>query len=510
MYSAKSHILKKKAPTFHLLVALIVSATFTLIEEARAIDKLPVFPGAQGFGTTTVGGRHGVVCLVNSLADSGKGTLRSCLEMNLPRSIVFQVGGTIKLEKEIVIKHPFVSVYGQTAPGDGVLVRVSQDSVTAPLRITTHDVLIQHLRIRAGSSVNPSCCRDSLSIGNSEPNQVYNVVIDHNSISWGVDENADTWYDVNNITFSHNIFSEGLFDNKSNDKGPTSRGLLIGSRDSHSISIHHNLFAHNHQRNPYIAADGIVDITNNLIYHWLSRAAVQDNRYEGLKVNWVKNKFISRTNNHYLKAFKNKLNSATSFKYDILKSKLEDDQVSSIGWGDILITFEEHEPQIYFEGNIGHNRRKKSEPDWKIANTDFNEPYSPELGFHVEQRFPAPEITEVSANSLEDLISPHVGASLPSRDTVDQRIITQLRDKTGLVVDCVTPLGSGTRLECALNAGGWPEMVNAVSETDSDRDGVPDSKEIEFGTNPKVYDSNLDNNKNGYTNLEEWVFNIGS
>lgn len=473
-------------------------------------NQVAVFPGAEGFGTTTQAGRGGSVCIVDNLSDYGDGTLRSCLELNGPRSVIFKTSGTIAISESIRITSPFVSVYGQTAPGDGILLRSTPDSTGAPLIVSTHDVLIQHLRIRAGSSTKPSCCRDSLSISNSKPGQVYNVVVDHNSISWGADENADIWYDSNNITISNNIISEGLFENGSNDKGPTSRGLLIGSKNSHSISIHHNLFAHNHQRNPLVAADGVVDVVNNLVYHWTSRAAAQDSRHVGLKVNWVKNKFIAKTNNRYFVAVKNRLNVITNYKFEILKNKFEEEQTSSVGWGDILLTYKDHKPQAYFEGNIGFNRKNNNQPEWKIANTGYKERYKPDLNFHTTKRFNAPAITEVNANNLKKDLSNHVGASLPKRDVVDRRIIDQLHSNTGLIIDCVDPITDGSPLQCKLNAGGWPEFTKSLPVVDSDNDGIPDSFEMKLNTNPNFFDSILDSDKNGYTNLEEWIFSLGN
>ena len=446
-------------------------------------DEVRIFPGAEGFGTKSVGGRGGELCFVTNTNDTGDGSFRSCAERSGRRIVVFKTGGTIIAESQIDIDDPYISIYGQTAPGDGILIRGSLNSSKAVIRIRTHDVLMQHMRIRAGSSHQITCCRDSIAIG--EPGQVYNVVLDHNSITWGLDEILDIWYDTHDITLSYNIIAESLHDNGSNDEGPAGRGLLIGSSGAHSISLHHNYIAHSYQRNPMVRTTGIVDITSNLIYHHVSRGAKHDDLYGGQKVNWVKNKYIPLLGN---------------------ANGYDDD--TKVDWGDILMSKSNSQTAAYFEGNLGHHRTSNTQPEWAIAHTDWGTPYDPSLGYHSDTRFPAPEITETDAEDLETVIPATVGATLPSRSPVDSRILDQLAQRQGRLLNCVEQADRPNETRCANNAGGWPDLSAGTPPIDEDEDGMPDDWELRNGMDPNIFDSHLDLNDDQYTNLEAWIFSI--
>lgn len=446
------------------------------------LGELKIFPGAEGFGTDSVGGRGGIVCRVTNTNATGPGSLRACVEVATPRVVVFTVGGTIELNESIEILNPYISIFGQTAPGDGILVRMSLDSEDTPVRVKTHDVLIQHLRLRAGSSTKATCCRDGAGIGGRD-REVYNVVLDHNSISWGTDQIAHTWYDVHNVTISNNIISESLHDNGSNIKGPAGRGLIVGSNGAHSISIHHNFFAHSYQRNPLLKISGIADVVNNLVYHWVSRGGHQSSTYPGMKVNWVKNRYIELTDQ---------------------RSRAQN---SSLGWGDILLEKQDYPIEVYFEGNIGHRRPTDDLPEWTIAMIDHNTPYQPELGYHSPVRFFAPPITEIPADALESSLPDTVGAYLPKRDEVDRRLLHELKTRTGKMPNCVSRDDKPEK-RCRNHAGGWPDINSGQSPDDSDRDGMPDYWEILHGLNPHEDDSADDQNSDGYSNIEAWVHSI--
>lgn len=225
--------------------------------------QLKVFPGAEGFGTHTPAGRGGAVIKVTNLNDRGAGSLRAALETSGPRIVVFEVGGTIRLNSDLNIRHPFITVSGQSAPAPGIMLR------GAGIRITTHDVLVQHLRIRVGDDPfgpHPSN-RDAIQVlGPSS----YNVVIDHISASWAIDETMSTWYAVRDITFSNNFMTESL--NRSlHPKGPHSKGLLIGDH-ARNITVIGNLIAHHIDRNPQVKGDVSAIVLNNLIYNAGNRA----------------------------------------------------------------------------------------------------------------------------------------------------------------------------------------------------------------------------------------------
>jgi hypothetical protein len=226
--------------------------------------QLAVFPDAQGFGMTTPAGRGGKIIRVTTLADDGPGSLREALTAKGPRTVIFEVGGVIPLKRHIEIEEPFLTVAGQTAPSPGITI------INEGLRIRVHDVLVQHIRIRVGDSplkVLPQkrsgLCIDPLPERNQEG---FNVVIDHCSGSWGVDENFATWEPgVHDVTFRQCIIAEGL-SNAGHPKGEHSKGLLIGDH-SKRVAVIGNLFAHNTERNPYVKGDVSALIVNNLIYN---------------------------------------------------------------------------------------------------------------------------------------------------------------------------------------------------------------------------------------------------
>ena len=168
---------------------------------------LPVFPGAEGFGTRTVAGRGGKVIEVTSLEDDGLGTLRAAVNHPLARIIVFRIAGTIELKSELQIKHPFVTIAGQTAPGGGICIK------DAGITIITHDVLLQHIRVRPGNKGPVDAdINDAVSIlgPHAGTDGAYNVVLDHISASWSEDETVSTWYGAHDITISWSIISEAL------------------------------------------------------------------------------------------------------------------------------------------------------------------------------------------------------------------------------------------------------------------------------------------------------------
>lgn len=231
-------------------------------------DSGSTFPGPVGFGTDTVAGSGGQVIRVTSLAESGPGTLREALDTAGPRIVVFEVGGVIDLQQfDLSISEPFITVAGQTAPSPGITI------IKGGMSIRTHDVLMQHVSIRPGDAGEPKGSGwepDGISTSGGD---AFNIVIDHCSFTWGVDENLSASgprtegpdATSHRITFSHCIIAEGL-DDSSHAKGPHSKGSLIHDfvRD---VSIIGCLYAHNDQRNPYFKAFTTGAIVNNVIYN---------------------------------------------------------------------------------------------------------------------------------------------------------------------------------------------------------------------------------------------------
>ena len=228
----------------HLRLLCVFS--FILPIAASGSDQAFVFPGARGFGVHTPAGRGGKVIRVTNLNSEGSGSFRAALEQEGARIVVFEVGGVINLAKnDLLVIEPFLTVAGQTAPSPGITL------IRGGLGIESHDVLIQHLRVRPGDAGEPKKSGWEPDGITATGASAYNIVIDHCSISWAVDENLSASgprleghaATSHNITFSHCIIAEGLNDS-SHAKGPHSKGSLIHEHCT-NIAVIGNLYAHN-------------------------------------------------------------------------------------------------------------------------------------------------------------------------------------------------------------------------------------------------------------------------
>jgi pectate lyase len=421
-----------------------------------------VFPEAQGFGAGTVGGRGGRVILVTNLKDSGTGSLRSAIEAEGSRIVVFQVGGTITLNAGLEIRHPYITIAGQTAPGGGITLRNGSSSIKAPLTVKTHDVILRYLRSRPGSNPHETGNLDALTIA-GQPGRVYNVMIDHCSLSWATDEVASTFYDAHDITIQWSIISEGLDCATHTEKGKRqchSMGLLLGSAGAKNISVHHNLFAHNRRRNPLVkTAAGITDIVNNVIYNpgfgensFAPTEVLGD--YGNVQANYVSNYFKPGVNT---------------------------------GKADWFIDTKDEPVAVYVEGNqVPQGLVHPNSQQWV-----------------VRHRPPTPAITTTSAQTAYQQVLAQAGASCGlnpdgtfgiKRDTIDQRIVAEVEQGTGHIIND------------PAEVGGWAIMAAGKVLPDSDRDGIPDAVETQSGLDQhNSSDGSTDADGNGYTNLEDFL-----
>jgi pectate lyase len=421
---------------------------------------LPVFPGAEGFGTRTVAGRGGKVIEVTSLADDGPGTLRAAINESYPRIIVFRVSGIVDLKSELQILHPFVTLAGQTAPGGGICIK------GAGIAIMTHDILIQHIRVRPGNKGPVDAdINDAISIMGKYGGQnddAYNVVVDHVSASWGEDETVSTWYGAHDITISWCIISEAL--NRSRHRKQThSAGLLIGDSSYH-VSIHHNLLAHNDFRNPLISQGGTHEIVNNVIYNWgVLPAEICD---------YDSNTFLNFIGNYFIAG-------------------------SSTNPGPFEILFPEGNPKIYVEDNIGPHRPDPNMNDWAIVGFRWGEEGIAPEKYRSLTKFETPPITSTSPIEARDMVLAEAGATAPRRDAIDQRIVNDVKNGTGSIIDSPG------------DVGGYPELASGTSPVDTDHDGMPDDWELSNGLDPKgASDGNSDLDSDGYTNIEEYLHSL--
>jgi pectate lyase len=441
----------------------------TLTPLPPASDALPAFPGAEGFGATTVGGRGGRVIEVTSLSDAGSGSLREAVEAAGPRVIVFRVAGTIELKSTLVVENPYVTIAGQTAPGAGITLRGVDAAVESLIRVATHDVVIRYLTFRAG----PPSAGDALEIFATSAHDTYNVVIDHNSLSWAVNRNLATWYDAHDISIQWNIFSEGL-NCSIHPKGCHSKGVLLGGYASdenkdkpgaHNISLHHNLMAHNGERNPYIEAAGVIDVVNNVAYNAFGTFSHID------MVDQVAPDFVNYIGNYY------KPGPSTEAKFGIK-------------------TLNAGQTGIYAQGNIGPNRETDDLPETDIIHPDSRK-------YAVTQPFPAAPISAQTALQAYETVLAETGANqglscdgtyFPRRDAIDARIVREVEEGTGRVIDDPSEVG------------GWLEIPAASPCDDSDHDGMFDLWEQNHGFDPaNPADALSDADGDGYTNLEEFL-----
>ncbi|HEX3871298.1 MAG TPA: pectate lyase [Pirellulales bacterium] len=417
---------------------------------------LPAFPGAEGCGADTAGGRGGRVLFVTNLDDYNpkskkskpiEGSLRAAVTAEVPRTVVFRVSGLIELETTLTISSPFLTIAGQTAPGDGICLK------NFGTVVTTHDVVIRHMRFRPGDCMGKEL--DALDVYGGR-----NVIFDHCSASWSVDETLSiTGGGCTNVTVQWCMITESLNRSK-HAKGEHGYGSLI--RTDGDITFHHNLYAHHKTRCPrpgtYGSDRGIMlDFRNNVIYDWDRVAGYTSD--DKATLNYVGNilKVGPSTTKKDWKAFRIGGPATRMFVDDnwtVMQNSRGDRAISHHGW-DLI---------------------DKYEPENQLA-----EPLK------------LPEVHLGSLNLMEEVLA-KAGATLPQRDSVDARIAQEVASGTGRIIDSQD------------DVGGWPAYGAADLPADADNDGMPDAWERQHGLNPTDPDDHaLDADSDGYTNLEEYL-----
>jgi hypothetical protein len=387
----------------------------------RPDGSLVVFPGAEGFGTETPAGRGGKIIKVTNLNDSGTGSLRAAIDTSGPRIIVFEVGGQITLSSDLKISNPFVTIAGQTAPSPGITLK------GAGIRVSTHDVLVQHLRIRVGDDPNgPSPSnRDALQIPTPG---VYNVVVDHVSASWAIDENMSTWYEMSDITFSNCIISEGLH-NSLHPEGAHSKGLLVGT-GAKNISVIGNLIAHNHERFPRINGSTSAVVVNNLMYD-------AGNGYEYVAIGSSDGPTIASLVGN---VFINGPSSPAGMKAIKVQS------VAPAGTK--VYQADNSYPGTIYSGSSS-----------ATSNT------SP---------FDLSSITIRKSSAVESWVLSNAGSRPVNRDSVDERIVHETITRTGWIIDSPGQVGGWPNLPKTVRAFVIPDNPNG----DDDGDGYTNIEEV--------------------------------
>lgn len=434
-------------------VAVTATAVAPQVLMAPVASPARAFPGAEGFGSTTPGGRGGAVCTVTNLNDSGAGSLRSCVERTGPRYVVFRTGGTISLKSRITAEDPYLTIAGQTAPGGGITLRMDPSAGTdqGTLQIATHDVVVRYLRFRPGDGGAADDSNDAITIYKTG---VRDVVVDHSSFSWAVDENVNTYDGSTDITISNSIIAEGL-SNAGHPDGEHSKGLLSGGVDAHNVSIHHNLFVSNVDRNPQVSGVSVADIRNNVVYNYGDGSGsgvtlISSSKGEP-RVNWVGNYYKPGPSSSPTRAEFATYNGTTGATH-----------------------------QWYGSGNVR----------W-TSSGDQAARVGQSVG-QVSSPFPAAVVTTTSASQAYTDVLAGAGASLV-RDAVDQRLVQEVRNGTGSIKNA---------------AGPYPSLAAGTAPVDSDGDAMPDAYESSHGTDPRAADAAGDANGNGYDNIEDWFSSL--
>ncbi len=476
--------------------------------------KIPAFPGAEGGGMYTFGGRGGKVLTVTNLNDDGPGSFRWACEQGGARIVVFNVSGNIVLKTPIIVRAPYITIAGQTAPGEGV--QISGES----FQVDTHDVIVRHMRFRRG---NTHVWYREDSFGG---NPVGNIMIDHCSCEWGLDENISFYrhmFDLHdgkpkrkvptvNVTIQNTISAKAL------DTWNHAFGSTIGGENS---SFMRNLWADNTGRNPSIGWGGVFNFVNNIIYNWVHRTA------DGGEYSTMSN-FI---NNYYKPG---PLTPEGPISYRIVKSESRSNK---------LFDYPQY-GRIYAAGNIVEGNERVTKDNWdggiQIADKDLPNgiPGDVKALMHSDEPFAMPHLTIIPSDQTFDKVLSNVGATLPCRDIVDQRIVEEVRTGQAYYVKKLpkkNPYGDMWGLSDKSKnkegffkyrrldndsykhgiitnieqMGGFPKYKKYTAWKDSDGDGMPDEWEIANGLNPNdPSDANLDCNGDGYTNIEKYINGI--
>lgn len=464
---------------------------------ARPVDlpqsDIPAFPGAEGGGAFSFGGRGGQVYVVKSLADSGPGTLRDACEQGGARIIVFNVAGIIRLKTPLIIRAPYITIAGQTAPGDGVC--VAGESVW----INTHDVVIRHMRFRRGETF---VGRRDDSIGG---NPIGNIMIDHVSASWGLDENMSMYRHMYNdstgaqeqklptvnITIQNSIFSETL------DTWNHAFGSTLGGEN---CTFMRNLWANNAGRNPSIGWFGIFNFVNNVVFNWVHRS-IDGGDYRAM---------YNIVNNYFKPGPETPKDSPIGYR--ILKPEAGRSKLKYQVYG-----------RAYVNGNImeGYDKVTKNNWDGGVQVEDHADAgkYTDNIKWH--EPLPMPQFPIMTAKESFDYVIANAGATLPRRDPVDARVTTQVRTGKINPLDNVKlpekqfehrrlPIDSYKNgiITDISQVGGYPEY-KGTPYPDSDNDGMPNDWETKYGLNPKdPSDARKDMSGDGYSNIEKFINGI--
>lgn len=479
---------------------LLILLSFAICSSAiKAQEQIPAFPGAEGFGRYTTGGRGGAIYHVTTLADDGsEGTFRWACQKSGTRTIVFDVSGTIFLTSQLKLNKGDVTIAGQTAPGDGVCI------ADYPFVISADNVIIRYMRFRLGNRQVAHHEGDGL--GGMDKK---NIIIDHCSVSWSIDECLSV-YGCHDFTVQWCIAAQSLV-NSGHSKGDHGYG---GNWGGSGASYHHNLIAHCMSRTPRLGprpgtqTDERMDLRNNVIYNWAGEGCYGG---EGMNVNIV--------NNYY------KPGPAT-----LKIGKTKQQRIASIGIRTTSYTKHDTQPndwdkmwhvwgKFYVDGNVNTEYEDVTNDNWtygiynQITNSKVDNTFTQETKDTMKLTAPIVfgEVTTHKAANAYSRVMDYVGCSL-HRDALDATVCSDVRNGIATYTGDKTAKGASLApgfVNSQDDCGGWPDLVQSATPTDSDGDGMPDAWETANGLDPSdANDANLytiDGEKKYYTNIEVYI-----
>lgn len=455
------------SPSFHravsaatlIMAAAVFAAPFAapVPVMAQALAGVPAFPGAEGAGRLSAGGRGGRVIRVTTLADSGPGSLRAAVEAQGPRTVIFDLGGTIRLTSPLTIRRGQITIAGQTAPGGGITL------ADQPLVIAADDVVVRYLRSRLGDrGAVEGTEGDAVTISRGS-----RIILDHISASWSIDEtlSVGSRYDppergVYDVTVQWSIIAESL-NASGHAKGDHGYGSLVRGGYGARITFHHNLWANHRARMP------------------------RPGNYNGPDVDPVGPRFEFRSNVFYnwgggQAGYNADTNSVSTYAFT--GNAYVPGPDSTGRW-----TFEDSNPlsRAYFAGNTMAG--VLPDDPWSLVRLDGG----------PGERLPAlPDWADAAAEQADmahDRVLACAGASRV-RDAVDLRVIAAVRDRSGRIIDSQDAVG------------GWPDLDGGAAWIDTDSDGMPDEWERARGLDPAdPADGPADPDGDGHTLLEDWL-----
>lgn len=458
-----------------ILFLVLLSLSGQLTTHAQQL----AFPTAEGYGKFTKGGRGGVVYEVTNLNDSGPGSLREAVEASGPRTVIFRLSGNIYLKSPLRIKNPYITIAGQTAPGDGICV------AHYPLSIDADQVIIRYLRVRVGDISGKD--DDAISSRFTK-----HIILDHLSASWSIDETLSV-YHCDSVTVQWCIISESMY-GSNHVKGSHGFGGIWGSNHG---TYHHNLLAHHSSRNPRMSSgSGLTDFRNNVIYNWGYNSTyggenrqVGDSRFSFSQFNIVSN---------YYKPGPATQGGDISFR--IVNPGMRNDKSDFGKW--------------YVARNVMHNNVVVTADNWnggiQPSGGASNFPY-----LKMNKPWPSMAINEHNAIEAYAIVLKHSGAILPRRDAIDRRIVQEVeggfatyggkayKKKSEPAASKLTGI-----IDSQADVGGWCELRSAEALADSDHDGIPDSWEERNGLDERNPEDRNTISADGYSMLEEYINSI--